>query len=300
MNKLHYKDEIAFENFQYLDVKVVPEKKSVWLYFNARPRPCFTLDLLEELNKFQAILGRYQGRLPCAGELVDIDYNITTGKGTTYSLGGDLNFFLKCIENRDRQLLAYYAKSCIDALYANYIGREFDITTIALVRGNALGGGFEAALSAHVMIAEDKAEFGLPEILFNLFPGMGAYNLLAQRLGVVAAEKMVLGGNLYDAGCMHDMGIVDLLVEDGKGIEAVDTYICQNDNKRRTIANIRKIRQSVSPIDYQKLIDIADIWVDSAFNLSSRDMRLIQRLVNAQDRLTVDNDKHASAVMQAF
>jgi len=47
------------------------------------------------------------------------------------------------------------------------------LTTISLAQGDALGGGFEAALSCSVIIAERRARFGFPEVMFNLFPGMG-------------------------------------------------------------------------------------------------------------------------------
>jgi DSF synthase len=48
--------------------------------------------------------------------------------------------------------------------------RSPTMTTISLVQGDALGGGFEAALTSDVIIAEESAQMGLPEILFNLFP----------------------------------------------------------------------------------------------------------------------------------
>ena len=50
--------------------------------------------------------------------------------------------------------------------------------TVALIQGDAIGGGFEAMLTNDVVIAERTAKFGLPEILFNLFPGMGAHSFL--------------------------------------------------------------------------------------------------------------------------
>jgi DSF synthase len=59
-------------------------------------------------------------------------------------------------------------------MYENIIHLDRDVTTIALVQGDALGGGFETALSSNVLIAERSAKLGFPEILFNLFPGMGA------------------------------------------------------------------------------------------------------------------------------
>ena len=44
------------------------------------------------------------------------------------------------------------------------------LTKIVLVQGDALGGGFECALASDVIVAEESAQMGLPEILFNLFP----------------------------------------------------------------------------------------------------------------------------------
>src|SRR3972149_4441233 len=68
------------------------------------------------------------------------------------------------------------------------------LTTISLVQGDALGGGFETALSSDVIIAEQSAAMGLPEVLFNLFPGMGAYSLLTRRIGRGGAAAPLLLG----------------------------------------------------------------------------------------------------------
>ena len=95
------------------------------------------------------------------------------------------------------------------------------MTTISLIQGEALGGGFESALSSNVIIAERRARMGFPEILFNLFPGMGAYSLLSRRLGMKRAEDMIFSGRIYTAEELHEMGVVDLLVEDGTGETAV-------------------------------------------------------------------------------
>ena len=58
---------------------------------------------------------------------------------------------------------------------------------------------------------------GLPEILFNLFPGMGAYSLLARRLGMKKAEEMILSGKIFEARELHEMGVVDMIVPSGEG-----------------------------------------------------------------------------------
>ena len=82
------------------------------------------------------------------------------------------------IRDQDEATLRAYAYRCIDILYDNYRGLDLPIMTVALVQGDAIGGGFEAMLTNDVVIAERDAKFGLPEILFNLFPGMGAHSFL--------------------------------------------------------------------------------------------------------------------------
>lgn len=289
MNNLHYTNEIAFQNFQHLEVRVVPEQKAVWLYFDPQPRSCFTLTLLQELDEFQSILKNRNGKLPHEGKLIDIEYNVITSRHSVFSFGGDLELFIKCIENRDRENLRNYAKYCINAVYFNNIGRELNLTTISLIHGSALGGGFEAALSSNVLIAERQAELGFPEVLFNLFPGMGAYNLLAQRVSNSMVEKIILSGRLYSAEELYDLGIVDVLVEEGEGEVAVSSFIRSNRNRQNSLRAIRKVSDCVNPLNYQKLIDIGDIWVETAMNLSEKEIRVMSRLANSQKKFSNHN-----------
>ncbi len=282
MSNLHYANEVAFQNFKHLEVKVVPEQNAVWLYFDSQPRSCFTLTLLQELDEFQSILKNRNGKLPHEGKLIDIEFNVITSRHPVFSFGGDLEHFIKCIEKRDRENLRNYAKYCINAVYFNNVGRELGLTTISLIHGSALGGGFEAALSSNVLIAERQAELGFPEVLFNLFPGMGAYNLLAQRVNLSMVEKIMLSGCLYSAEELHDIGIIDVLVEEGEGEAAVGSYIRSNRNRLHSLRAIRKIRDCVNPLNYQQLIDIGDIWVETAMNLSEKEIRVMSRLVNSQ------------------
>jgi DSF synthase len=289
MNTVKYSSEALFQNFKHLEVQIDPEHKAVWLYLNSQPRSCFTLTLLKELETFQSILKHNDGKLSCSGELVDIEFSVFTSRHPVFSFGGDLELFINCLENNDRKALTNYAKLCIDGLYANHIGRELGLTTISLVHGNALGGGFECALSGHVLIAERNAELGFPEVLFSLFPGMGAFNLLTQKVSPATAEKMMISGRLYSSDELYDIGIVDVLAEDGEGVNAVNSYIRANNKRRKTMRAIKKVHQLVNPIDYQQLLDIADIWVDAAFEISDRDLRTMSRLVRSQQRFSVQN-----------
>ena len=100
-----------------------------------------------------------------------------------FNLGGDLALFREAIARHDRETLVAYGRNCVDNLYPWSRNCDLPLTTISLVQGEALGGGFECALSASVLIAEESSRMGFPEILFNLFPGMGAYSFLTRKVG---------------------------------------------------------------------------------------------------------------------
>jgi DSF synthase len=203
-----------------------------------------------------------------------------------FNLGGDLQLFSRLIRDGDRDGLFHYAKSCIDVLYPNAVNFQMPLTTITLVQGDALGGGFEAAISSNVVIAEESAKFGLPEVLFNLVPGMGAYSFLVRRTGPDLAEKIIMSGELLTARKMQNLGLVDEVVEDGKGEEAVERFIQRHRKRGNAHEAMSRIKKCINPVTYEELIDITRIWVEAALRLTSRDLRMIERLVQAQNRRT--------------
>lgn len=258
----------------------------VWLYMRPAPRPCFTPRLLQEVHAYQEQLEGTGGAFVSGGQYCQVRYQVLASRlPGVFNLGGDLQLFSRLIQSRDRDALYRYAKACIDVLYPNAVNYHLPITTISLVQGEALGGGFEAALSSNVLIAERSAKMGLPEVLFNLFPGMGAYSLLARRLDRARAEQMILSGRIYSAEELYDMGVVDVLAEDGAGEEAVYGYIRKHKRMQNTYQAIQKVRQRFNPVTYDELMDITAIWVDAALRLEPKDLRVMERLVKAQDRL---------------
>jgi DSF synthase len=121
-------------------------------------------------------------------------------------------------------------------------------------------------------------------VLFNLFPGMGAYNLLQRRLDVHATERLILSGRLYGAEELHAMGVVDILAEPGEGRRAVQDYIAQSGKRHNAHTAVRQVRRRLNPVRFSDLADVGDIWVDAALRLSEADLRKMDRLVAAQDR----------------
>src|SRR3546814_12298500 len=92
--------------------------------------------------------------------------------------------------------------------------------TIGLVQGAAPGGGFEALLSFDYIVAERSATFGMPEIMFGLFPGMGAHALLSRKIGSAMADRLIVSNETYSAEAMYELGIVHQLAEPGDGLVA--------------------------------------------------------------------------------
>ena len=270
-------------NSQY-QTEFEPASGTIWGYFNPRGTPCFSLGLLKDIRAHDDALAANGGFVDIAGHMQKAHYYVAGSRAPkVFNLGGDLALFLLLIKSRDQDALAHYARLCIDNLYPRI--RNYDcptLTTISLVQGDALGGGLECALSSDLIVAEESAVMGLPEILFNLFPGMGAYSLLARRISPREVEAMILSGKILPAAKLHEMGIVDLLARDGEGESAVQAWIAKNSRRRNGFQGVMRVREQVLPVTRAELDAVAETWVDCALRLEDRDLRMMGRVVRAQ------------------
>ena len=264
------------EEYSFLDVEYEQKAGIGWYSMHALPRPCFTLDLVGEiqhwLESVDATIASNDVRYIVMGSSVPGVFN----------LGGDLNSFAKMARNKDRQGLLNYAIACIDALYLIHTGLGRKVTSISLVEGDALGGGLEVALSSDVLIAERGVKMGFPEILFNLFPGMGAYSFLSRKIGAAKAEQMILSGRIHTAEELYEMGLVDVLAEPGMGRQAVYEYISREDRAQNGFRAFRQAKQYCNPVSYEELLQITTTWAEAVLNISDRDLRMMERLVSRQ------------------
>ncbi|MGA8051427.1 MAG: crotonase/enoyl-CoA hydratase family protein [Burkholderiales bacterium] len=263
-----------------------PASGTLWGYFNPKGTACFSLGLLKDIRAHDSALAVNGGHVEVDGVSSKVNYYVLGSRTPrVFNLGGDLALFVLLIKARDREALAHYAKLCIDNMYPRI--QDFyssTLTTISLVQGDALGGGFECALSSDVIVAEESAQLGLPEILFNLFPGMGAYSLLARRIGMRAAEELILSGRVRPAKELHEMGVIDVLAQDGQGENAVREWIAKNSKRRNGMQAVFKARKLVQPVTREELDAITDTWVDAAMRLEDRDLKMMSRIVRAQMR----------------
>jgi DSF synthase len=263
-----------------------PDTGTVWGYFNPRGTTCFSLGLLKDIVAHDAPLAMNSGQIEIGEQAHRVNHYVLGSRTPgVLNMGGDLSLFALLIKAGERDAIARYAKLCIDNMYRR-IQNFFSptMTTISLVQGDALGGGFEAALTSDVIIAEETAQLGFPEILFNLFPGMGACSLLSRRIGVRAAEKLILSGDILPAYKLHEMGVIDVLAPDGQGEATVREWIAKNARRRNGMQAVHRARQFVSPITREELDGIVELWVDAAMRLGERELKMMNRLTRAQMR----------------
>lgn len=287
---------ITGRNFREIIVRHDQQDKIFWCFMNQNGRPSYTYSLGAEIQQVQDWIGNNYA-MPANGGPDDLRYFVCGSKTPgIYNLGGDLRHFAECIRTRDLAAMRKYAETCVRMQHANSHGFGAPIITMALVQGDALGGGFEHALAFDILVAERSARLGLPEIIFNLFPGMGAYSFLVRRVGRKMAENFILEGKIYTAEELYALGIVDVLVDDGQGEAAIVEYCQRNQQRFAAERAVYLARRVSTPVELEELLRITNIWAETAMSLTDADVRKMERLADAQERRIQRSLKPVSAI----
>ena len=288
---------IPFPPMRELDLEYDPSFQALWCVQRHGERPNFTTTLISDIAAVQEAMKA--GFADAGASVPPIRYMIwASSKRNIFNLGGDLIHFVELLEARDRDGMWDYARSCIEICYTNYVNMDLPVITVALAAGDALGGGLESALSSDVLIAERGAQFGFPEILFGLFPGMGAYTLVARRVGAKIAERMIFSGRIYSAEDLYEMGLVHALAEPGAGEDALHDYLKRTDKRFESHRSLFAARRTTNPVSYAEMEEIARSWVDTAMSLGRLELRKMQRLAKAQMARMERERSEASAALE--
>lgn len=136
-------------------------------------------------------------------ELADSDARVLviTGTGKGFVAGADIEEYVGVTH---RQFVDYQSlgRQVFDAI------ADLPQFTIAAVNGYALGGGFELALACDVMIAAERARFGLPEVKLGLLPGGGGTQRLSRSLGTRFTKELVATGRFVAAPELFRRGLL--------------------------------------------------------------------------------------------
>ncbi len=264
-----------------LDCFYESESETLWTYMRPAGRPSFTPSMLGDFESWQALIAAGFGPAK-----VPLRFLVLGSRAPgVFCFGGDLELFQRLIRERDRDGLVRYGHRCCDILHRNHHALNLPTITIGLVEGAALGGGFEALLSFDYIVAERGATFGLPEVMFGLFPGMGAHALLSRKLGTAGAERLIQSNETYTAEQMHALGLVHHLAENGEGLQACRELIKKSTRRHAGLVNERRAMRVAAPLGVEELKRITELWADAALQLRDQDLKVMSRLAAAQTRL---------------
>ena len=284
-------DDLLQRRLRHLQVAYDQNSRAVWVEFKYHHRPCFSRGLLDDLSTVQRVVKQIVHTGYRQGQSNRLLFQIVASTDQrVFNLGGDLAYFIRLIGAGNREGLRQYAKTCIDLQYTSVTHYGVPFTTLALVEGTALGGGFEAALSTNILIAETRARFGFPEVTFGMFPGMGALSLLIRRINPAMARRLIMDHRVYTASELYELGVVDILVQDGQGRKAAADYMQRNINKVHGLHGFQAAVDRILPVTYDELNDIVELWVDNALQLSEKNRRLMAYFARAQTKRFASSD----------
>lgn len=203
---------------------------------------------------------------------------IKSANEKVWSMGGDLDFFIRCIKSRNSNLLRNYAYNCIKCIYALNNNFNSDATIVSFVQGNAFGGGFECALASDYVISENHVKFSFPESLFGTFPGMGAYSFLTRRIGYKKANEIIHSSTKWDAKEMMDLNIIDWIV-DSDSTENILNLI------KKQFPPKDKFSKICNTITITELTTIVDEWLETIMRLDSKQIDFIEKIISSQKKL---------------
>jgi DSF synthase len=260
--------------------------QSDWCHMHANPtdgyHPCFSERLLQEMKRTQE---RIRRKLAANSDpKTGIHHLVLASDADVFNLGGDLALFSNLIRTGNRGRLLDYARLCVEVAYNFSRLCEDRVHSIAVIQGDALGGGFEAALCCHTIIAEEGTGMGFPEVLFDLFPGMGAYTFLTRRVAPALAERMMLDARVYPVEELLQMGVVDYVVPKGEGQQFARELIRKHKRMGNALRSMNAIRHACKPVTLDELLAVTNEWVDAAMRLNDRALRTMERLIRAQQR----------------
>ena len=286
---VNYQHRLLAHDYGQVFCRFDATQQTLWSYLHQPERiPCINHELLLNLHAHHEDIQRSGGYVQLESEeVLPIRYSVFASATPGYfNMGGDLQKMATAIRNKDRAQLQAYAKLSIDVVAQRAFRFNLDhVTKISLLQGEVLGAGIEAAMTSDVLIAERQSVFCFPELFFNMIPGMGAYSFIARKAGMAVADKMILGCERFTAEQCLEMGLIDIVVDEGQGEQAVKDFIQKNSKQAEGFLSAQKAKARVNPLTYSELEDIVNVWVENALRLKERDLKVMDRFYRAQSRL---------------
>lgn len=143
----------------------------------------------------------------------DVRAVVITGAGDkSFCAGADL----KAISRREN----LYHPEHGEWGFAGYVHHFIDKPTIAAVNGTALGGGTELALASDLVVADERATFGLPEVKRGLIAAAGGVFRIMDHLPRKVAMELLMTGEPITAADALEWGLINRVVGQGEVLDA--------------------------------------------------------------------------------
>jgi len=265
-----------------IDLDFEPDIRTLWITLKPEPKPVFTLPAISSVKKVQEAVIRLWSGAP-ASPVMFLAYR---GVGPLFSLGGDLDFYLDCLAERNSEGLLDYARQAAEVIASNTDGLRGMAITMTTIHGKALGGGIDPARACHVLVGEEQATFGYPEIHYNHFP-ISAVPILSRHVGTVQAERILTQGLDYTATEFHACGVLDAVVPTGAGEEWIRSHAKRSlPSHRARMALIAAFNRRSGNLAVE-LKEAVDTWVKHFMELKPIDISKLQRIAQVQERMLV-------------
>lgn len=165
-----------------------------------------TIDRPEALNALnREVLRDLIAAIDQVDKAPEVRVVVLTGAGRAFIAGADIGTMaeVSALESREYTKLGQKAARKLERM---------EKPVIAAVNGFALGGGTELALACDIILAGDRAVFGLPEVTLGIHPGFGGTQRLPRLIGKHVAKELIFTGAQVSADRAEALGIVNRVV----------------------------------------------------------------------------------------
>jgi 3-hydroxyacyl-CoA dehydrogenase len=164
---------------------------------------------------------------------------VITGAGGGFSAGADVNIFDGISGDAEAIETSRVFQEAFDAVEASAK------PVVAAVAGKVIGGALELVMACHFRLCDAATRFSMPEVRLGINPGAGGTQRLPRLIGVSEALKMLLTGGSIDALKACDLGLIDVICEGERLIEAAAELLASG-----TITRTSERTDKISDPDY--------------------------------------------------
>ena len=177
------------------------------------------------------------------------------GRGKSFSAGADLNWMRRMADYSEEENLQDARK----VAHMFHKLATFPHPTLAIVHGNAFGGGVGLIACCDIAVANVDARFSLSEVKLGLIPATIS-PFVIDAIGARQARRLFLSAERFDGNAAKDFGLVHELSPADRLDDTAEVFISQLlENGPEAMAASKKLVSAVAnrPIDEGVLGDVA-------------------------------------------